>query len=189
MLTPIFGSSQGLSPSIAQQLNNFAATTMPSPASHASNYRRPSQNVPSPINTFTPSSGPSMTSPNGLTSPNTQFSHNSALQQQEILQQQAQTQKLHGPQSSVDLDGFGSNDIVGMGGVQLATLPSTNSLSSLGSGQDISDLAAGQMIGGLLDDEVIPTAIVIKNIPFAVQKETLLAIMVSLGFLLPQFSL
>jgi hypothetical protein len=36
------------------------------------------------------------------------------------------------------------------------------------------------MIGKLVDDEVIPTAIVIKNIPFAVQKETLLAIIVSL---------
>ena len=35
------------------------------------------------------------------------------------------------------------------------------------------------MIGKLVDDEVIPTAIVIKNIPFAVQKETLLAIIVS----------
>jgi hypothetical protein len=36
-----------------------------------------------------------------------------------------------------------------------------------------------RMIGKLVDDEVIPTAIVIKNIPFAVQKETLLAIIVS----------
>jgi hypothetical protein len=40
-------------------------------------------------------------------------------------------------------------------------------------------LAAERMIGKLVDDEVIPTAIVIKNIPFAVQKETLLAIIVS----------
>ena len=37
---------------------------------------------------------------------------------------------------------------------------------------------AERMIGKLVDDEVIPTAIVIKNIPFAVQKETLLAIIV-----------
>jgi hypothetical protein len=41
-------------------------------------------------------------------------------------------------------------------------------------------LVAERMIGKLVDDEVIPTAIVIKNIPFAVQKETLLAIIVSL---------
>ena len=41
-------------------------------------------------------------------------------------------------------------------------------------------LVAERMIGKLVDDEVIPTAIVIKNIPFAVQKETLLAIIVSI---------
>lgn len=33
--------------------------------------------------------------------------------------------------------------------------------------------------GGSLDDEVIPTAIVIKNIPFNVKRETLLDIIVS----------
>lgn len=52
-------------------------------------------------------------------------------------------------------------------------------LPSNGSTTSISSLAAERMIGKLVDDEVIPTAIVIKNIPFAVQKETLLAIIVS----------
>lgn len=47
-----------------------------------------------------------------------------------------------------------------------------NSMASLG---------AERMTGKLVDNEVIPTAIVIKNIPFAVQKETLLAIIVSTG--------
>jgi hypothetical protein len=39
--------------------------------------------------------------------------------------------------------------------------------------------------GGQLDEEIIPTAIVIKNIPFAIGRETLLNVIESLGAPLP----
>ena len=56
------------------------------------------------------------------------------------------------------------------------------------SGLDGSRLGASQGRHDLLpenDDELIPTAIVIKNIPFAVKKEQLVALMTDLGLPLP----
>jgi hypothetical protein len=61
--------------------------------------------------------------------------------------------------------------------------PQTSDISSGGSPPSLNQqaLAGSQTPGaGAGDDEVIPTAIVIKNIPFNVKRETLLDIIVRL---------
>ncbi|KAF8475411.1 hypothetical protein JB92DRAFT_1895210 [Gautieria morchelliformis] len=64
--------------------------------------------------------------------------------------------------------------------------PQSSDISSGGGSPPMgSQLAQGILTNAGLDDEIIPTAIVIKNIPFNVKRETLLDIIVSLNIPTP----
>ena len=105
----------------------------------------------------------------------TQSRPSSVGQQRQVSQappQQQQIDQQQRHQSDETVDGNNAGDENG-------ELSTGGSIRSQGRLLMLSDAClAERMIGKLVDDEVIPTAIVIKNIPFAVQKETLLAIIV-----------
>ena len=66
--------------------------------------------------------------------------------------------------------------------------PNNSDLSSSGGSPPMSHMHAPPMTPGTPagDDEIIPTAIVIKNIPFNVKRETLLDIIVSMSWFFPR---
>ncbi|KAF4549393.1 RNA-binding post-transcriptional regulator cip2-like protein [Elsinoe fawcettii] len=100
---------------------------------------------------------------------------------------------------------FGGNGIGSMGGTrsmkppsrgrnplptgwmdQAPPMPGVPPFMGLGGGHGMGiSPHRGDGLGSDLDEELIPTAIVIKNIPFAVKKEQLVAIMTELGLPLP----
>ncbi|KAJ9114762.1 hypothetical protein QFC22_005638 [Naganishia vaughanmartiniae] len=111
----------------------------------------------------------------------------------------------HGPPSTSSGRGsINSASVPGSALSQLSAGSTGTGMTSLsaGSGNNNQQLQAGNMhghhqsinvnsangramIGGLLDEDVIPTAIVIKNIPFDVVKERMMEVISSLGAPLP----
>ncbi|CCX32586.1 hypothetical protein FPQ18DRAFT_386450 [Pyronema domesticum] len=67
------------------------------------------------------------------------------------------------------------------------TLPTVNPMSGMGNGMTLSasPMRAETIGSDMGDEELIPTAIVIKNIPFAVKKEQLVGLMTEISLPLP----
>jgi RNA recognition motif-containing protein len=82
--------------------------------------------------------------------------------------------------SAPNLTGYNSSGMPQYGSQSLASLTNRNGLSGLNG-----LWSRGAYGAGMSDDDVIPTAIVIKNIPFAVPREQLLGVIESLGAPLP----
>lgn len=117
--------------------------------------------------------------------------------QQHQQQQQGQQQQQHGGPGPEQGPSTGQRGASTSGGVSpaksAASTPSARASHGAGSvsppaGADGNAGGAnhnGSVGGGQKDDELIPTAIVIKNIPFAIKKEQLLEVMTSLGLPIP----
>ena len=82
--------------------------------------------------------------------------------------------------SAPNLTGYNPSGMPQYGTQSLASLTNRNGLSGLNG-----MWSRGAYGSGMADDDVIPTAIVIKNIPFAVPREQLLGVIESLGAPLP----